>query len=68
MKELSIAQQRAIFAANQRVLRMEFNNWIGYSPLRPNVNASYMSSGYPRYYIPSRGVFVSATGGRAWYW
>ncbi len=64
---LTIPQQRAKFAADQRMLRMEWNNWIGYSPLRPNVNASYMSQGMPNYYIYSRGVIVNGNS-RAWYW
>ena len=67
-QELTIVQQRAKFAADQRMLRTEWNNWIGYSPLRPNLNSSYMSNGTQRYYIPSRGVIVSAGNARAWYW
>jgi hypothetical protein len=65
---LTIPQQRARFASDQRMMRLEFNNWIGYSPLRPNVNSSYMSAGYPRYYIPSRNVIVSTGPTRAWFW
>lgn len=64
----SIIQQRAMFAAEQRMLRIEYNNWIGHSPLRPNMNSSYMSNGLQRYYIPSRGVIVSAGNARSWYW
>lgn len=67
-QRLTIAQQRAKFAADQRALRTEWNNWIGYSPLRPDRNASYMSNGVQRYYIPSRGVIVSSGMSRAWYW
>ena len=67
-KPLTIAQQRAKFQADQIILRAEWYNWIGYSPLRPNVNGSYMSNGTPRYYIPSRGVIVSAGQARSWYW
>lgn len=67
-RPLTIPQQRAKFQSDQRMLRLEFNNWVGYSPLRPNVNSSYMSSGYNRYYIPSRNVIVSAGNARAWYW
>ncbi len=64
----TVPQQRAMFAAEQRLLRMEYNNWIGYNPLRPNMNGSYMSNGVHRYYIPSRGVIVSAGNSRSWYW
>lgn len=64
----SVIQQRAMFAAEQRILRIEYNNWIGHSPLRPNMNASYMSNGMQRYYIPSRGAIVSAGNARSWYW
>ena len=66
--ELTLVQQRAKFAADQRMLRTEWNNWIGYSPLRPHMNASYMSNGSPRYYIPSRGIIVSAGNAGTWYW
>ena len=67
-KPLTIPQQRARFAAEQRMLRLEWNEWIGYSPLRPNMNASYLSNGMQRYYIPSRGVIVSAGRTSSWYW
>lgn len=67
-QQFTFAQQQARFVAEQRMLRMEYNNWIGYSPLRPNMNASYMSSGYQHFYIPSRGVIVSSSPQRAWYW
>ena len=67
-RPLTIAQQRAKFAADQRMLRLEWNQWIGHEPLRPFMNASYMSNGSPRYYIPSRGVIVSYGMGNAWYW
>lgn len=66
--QLTFPQQVARYQAQQRVLRMEFNNWIGYSPLRPNMNASWMSNGVQQFYIPSRGVFVSAGPSRSWYW
>lgn len=68
VKVPSVIQQRAMFAAEQRMLRIEYNNWIGYSPLRPNMNASYMSNGSQRYYMPSRGAIVSAGNARSWYW
>jgi len=66
--QFSIAQQRAWFAAQQEMYRQEWFNWIGYSPLRPTVNASYMSSGYPRYFVPSRGVMINTGSVRSWYW
>ncbi|MCA9133477.1 MAG: hypothetical protein KDA45_09995 [Planctomycetales bacterium] len=65
---MSIVQQRAMFEADQRMLRLEWNKWIGYSPSRPNTNASYMSNGLQRYYIPARGVIVGAGPSRSWYW
>lgn len=34
-KPLTIAQQRARYEADQRMLRMQWNKWIGYEPLRP---------------------------------
>lgn len=68
VKPLTYAQQRARFVDQQRVMQMAFNRWIGYSPLRPNMNASYMSNGVQRYYIPSRGMIVSPSNVRTWYW
>ncbi len=65
---LTMAQQRAKFAADQRTLQLAWNDWIGYSPLRPNMNASYFSNGVRRYYIPSRGVLVSSGHTNGWYW
>ena len=65
---LTIPQQRAKFAADQRMLRLQWNEWIGYSPLRPQMNGSYMSNGVHRYYIPRRGVIVSAGPSSYWYW
>lgn len=65
---LSFAQQQARFEAEQRSMRLQWNNWIGYSPSRPNMNASYMSNGVQRYYIPSRALIVSAGYTRTWYW
>ena len=46
---------RAIYRANQRVARMEYNLWIGHEPLRPRWNAiPMMSSRYtnPKFYVP----------------
>ncbi|MEM7474440.1 MAG: hypothetical protein AAF483_05550 [Planctomycetota bacterium] len=68
VKPMTMAQQRAHFEAQQRMLRMEFNKWIGYSPLRPTMNSSYMSNGVQRYYIPSRGIIVSNYNTYSWYW
>ncbi len=65
---LTFAQQKARFQEEQRMLRMEWNKWIGYSPSRPNMNASYMSNGLQRYYIPSRGVIVTGYNHSGWYW
>ena len=65
---LSYSQQIARFESDQRILRMQWNKWIGHEPLRPSVNASYMSNGLRQYYIPSRGLIVTAGPTRAWYW
>ncbi|MEZ6151466.1 MAG: hypothetical protein R3C09_15215 [Pirellulaceae bacterium] len=61
-------RQRVQFEARQRVLREEWNQWIGYSPARPTVNASNLSNGLPYYYVPSRGQIVTTGMGRSWYW
>jgi hypothetical protein len=67
-KPLTFAQQRARFEAEQRMYRMEWNLWIGHSPLRPNSNASYMAASYyQNYYNADRGVLIN-TGTRGWYW
>ncbi len=63
----SLRQQQAMYEAEQRMLRMEWNRSIGYSPLRPSVNASYMTYGYQSFYAPQRGIMVN-TGHRGWYW
>lgn len=67
-KPPSFAVQTARFQAEQRVLRMQWNKWIGHDPLRPTMNASYMSNGVQRYYLPNRSAIVSAYGGSYWYW
>ncbi len=67
VKPLSLAQQRARYAADQRLLRIEFNNAIGYSPLRPSVSAGYMSYAPNRYFIHSRQTIVTP-GSYSWYW
>lgn len=61
-------RQRIQFEAQQRVLREEWNQWIGYSPARPTVNGSNLSNGLPYYYIPSRGQIVNNGLGRSGYW
>lgn len=65
---LTYAQQIARFESEQRILRLEWNKWIGYDPLRPSMNASYMSNGLRHYYIPARGWIVSTGPARSWYW
>lgn len=65
---MSIIHRRAIFEAEQRMLRTEYNKWIGYNPARPSMNASYLSNSRQLYYIPSRGQFVNAGVARSWYW
>lgn len=68
VQPLTVAQQRARFEAEQRLYRMEWNNWTGYSPLRPTLNASYMSGIAPRYFVPSRGILIHTGQHRSWYW
>ena len=47
-------QARALFRSQQRIERLERNQWAGYEPLRPNWNSiPMMSSRYPE-----RGVIV----------
>ncbi len=65
---LTYAQQVARFESEQRILRMQFNKWIGHEPLRPAMNANYMSNGMQRYYLPSRGWIVTPGNVRTWYW
>ena len=49
-----IRQARALYRANQRVARFEYNLWMGHEPLRPQWNAvPMMSSRYG-----NRKVFV----------
>ncbi|GAB5405188.1 MAG: hypothetical protein Aurels2KO_34190 [Aureliella sp.] len=66
-KPLTLAQQRARYAADQRVMRIEFNNAIGYSPLRPNLSAGYMGYVPNRYFIQTRQAIVTP-GHYSWYW
>jgi hypothetical protein len=65
---LTYAQQTARFESDQRIMRMQFNKWIGYEPLRPAMNSSYMSNGLKRYYIPARGWIVTPGNVSTWYW
>ncbi len=44
-KPLTYPQQLARFQAEQRMMRMEYNRWIGFDPARPATNSSYMYSG-----------------------
>jgi hypothetical protein len=48
---LSIAQQRARYAADMRQWRMETNRWIGYEPLRPMQPARLYSNELNHYYV-----------------
>ena len=68
-KALEYRQAVAQYQQQQMISRMEWNKWIGYSPLRPQMNASYMSNGVQQYYLPSQGRFISAGyTARTWYW
>ena len=52
---LTIAQQRARYDADQRMLRMQWNKWIGYEPLRPSQpNALTNNEMNPYYMQPVR--------------
>ncbi|MGN6135492.1 MAG: hypothetical protein ACTHOU_13480 [Aureliella sp.] len=54
-RPLSIAQQRARYEADQRMLRMQWNKWIGYEPLRPSQpNALTNNEMNPYYMQPVR--------------
>lgn len=54
-KPLTIAQQRARFDADQRMMRMQWNKWIGYEPLRPSMpNALTNNEMNPHYLQPVR--------------
>lgn len=55
MTVAELRQSRALFRANQRVARLEYNLWMQRTPLRPNWNAlPMMSSRYTarRVYVP----------------
>lgn len=64
----TIIHERARVEAHNRMMRTEFNKWIGHSPARPNMNASYMSAGSPLFYMPASGQLVNAGVARSWYW
>lgn len=71
-KPLSFPQQQARFQAEQRMMRMEMNKWIGYEPLRPTVSANYIFHMYRSPvdgYSPYRGRFISnGFGPSSWFW
>lgn len=55
MTAAEIRQARALYRAQQRVSRLEYNLWMGYEPLRPNWNSVPMMSsryGSRRVYVP----------------
>jgi hypothetical protein len=55
MTVAELRQSRALYRANQRVARMEYNLWMQRQPLRPNWSAvPMMNSRYPgrRVYVP----------------
>lgn len=55
VQPMTIAQQRARFDADQRMLRMQWNKWIGYEPLRPSMpNATMQNEMNPYYLQPVR--------------
>ena len=52
---MTIAQQRARFEADQRIMRMQWNKWIGYEPLRPSQPNPMMNNEMnPNYLQPVR--------------
>ncbi len=66
---LTFAQQTARFEAEQRTMRLEWNKWIGHSPLRPAMNADlFMGDNSQRYYLPNRGIIVGNYRSTSWYW
>jgi hypothetical protein len=55
MSTAELRQARALYRAQQRVARLEYNLWMGHEPLRPNWNSvPMMSSRYTsqRVYVP----------------
>ena len=56
MSVSELRQARALYRAQQRTARLEYNLWMGYEPLRPNWNSvPMMSSRYTnrRIYVPA---------------
>jgi hypothetical protein len=68
IKPLTFRQQQARFAAEQMQLRMEFNKWNGYSPTRPNTNASYMYTGLYDFYPASNYTVAYSSRHRFYGW
>jgi len=58
-KVAELRQQRALYRANQRMARMEYNQWMGREPLRPRWSPMpMMNSRYapPTIFVP---VFIN---------
>jgi hypothetical protein len=54
-KPLTIAQQRARFEADQRMMRIQWNKWIGYEPHRPALHNALTNNEMNPYYMqPTR--------------
>lgn len=52
---MTVAQQRARFDADQRMMRMQWNKWLGYEPLRPSQpNVMMNNEMNPNYMQPVR--------------
>lgn len=47
----TMAQQRARYDADQRMLRMQWNKWIGYEPLRPSMPNPLTNNEMNPYYM-----------------
>jgi hypothetical protein len=67
-KPLTFSQQQARYEAEQRTLRLEWYRWMGYTPSRPSLNASYQSYQPTFYYNGHRGILINANNPRHWYW
>ena len=66
-KQPTIAQQRAMFEADQRTTRLEWYRWIGHSPARPNYSAGHMSYSSQSYFVSDRGLLINSNQ-RSWFW
>lgn len=67
-KPLTFPQQQARIISEQALARIELNKWYGYSPTRPNANASYLTSGLYNFY-PAHSYSVRyPVGRRYWGW